>query len=655
MRWSEPQRRPGFEPRGVNRTRFAAIATALVLALGWGGGAAGSAHAQTLSDVIGTRSPNGTSSTTSDPAKQGAIEDPAPEINSNELGVVSSRASALRRSAIAIAGDTPPGTAAPSPPPPPPMSEFEAFVAETIGHPLPRFGASLLTEGARDFTPNSTITVPPDYKLNSGDTLLVGLAGSLEGNLQLVIDNNGQVFIPHIGAVSVAGVRYGDLQALLERRLGRQFRDFTLSISVGRIRGIRVYVTGYAASPGAYTLTSLSTLVNAVLASGGPSPGGSFRSIALRRNGRTVTELDAYDLLLNGDKSHDVILQNEDVLFIAPAGPQIAVMGSVNNEAIYEVRPSETLADVLRFAGGTNPVADATRVMVARLSNIDKMGWEELPISNVEGAIAENGSILRILSPIRLSRPLSLQAVLVTIDGEVARPGYYYLPPGSSLADALARAGDLTPEAFVYGTNLSRDSIRTQQQVGFDHALDDLQLALAAAPLIGRSASTATGIVRAQAAHDTIDVLRSRKPDGRLVLDLSAIATTLPGELTLENNDHVYIPPRPRAVGVFGAVYQPGSFIFKQGASLRDYITQAGGPQKISGKRDIFVVRANGSVVSMRQPGRRGFLKQPALPGDVIYVPVETNADQIFDRVKETANLVYQFGIGAVAIKVLAQ
>ena len=169
------------------------------------------------------------------------------------------------------------------PRPPPKPGEFENYVARVLNHRVPRFGAEVMSGRSTTFAPAPTATVPPDYAINPGDELLVQTSGSVESNLRLVVDSDGRIFIPRVGAIQVAGVRYGDLQSLLTERVGRQFRNFTLSAAIGRLHGVRVYVTGYAAYPGAYTVNSLSTLVNAVMAAGGPAAGGSFRNIELRQ------------------------------------------------------------------------------------------------------------------------------------------------------------------------------------------------------------------------------------------------------------------------------------------------------------------------------------------------------------------------------------
>jgi polysaccharide biosynthesis/export protein len=537
---------------------------------------------------------------------------------------------------------------------PPKPGEFELYVAEKVGRPIPRFGSSLVLENAGAFVPPTTTAVPPNYVLNPGDTIILGLTGSVESNVTLTIDNEGKIFVPRVGAINLAGVRYGDLNAALARQLGRQYRNFQVSVSVGELRGVTVFVTGYAANPGSYTFNSLSTLSNAVLAAGGPSASGSFRSVSLRRGGATIASLDLYQFILNGDRGQDAILQNNDVIYVGPAGPEVAVYGSVNAEGIFEAKPGETLADIVRFAGGTNSVADTSRLMISRISNLDKTGWEQIDMGPALRAPVERGAILRVLSAVDIARPIARQAILVTIDGEVDRQGHYYLPPGSTLGDLLSKAGGLTPQAYVFGAQVSRESIQRQQRIGFDKAIDDLELALAAAPLqIGRN--TTNGVVQLQGANAVLTVLKEREPDGRLTLDIAPDATSLPSDLVLENNDRIRVPPRPTAIGVFGAVYQTGSFVFQPGMSLGDYLTLAGGPKKIGDRGDVFVVRANGAVVSVRKGGFAKFTKLPALPGDVIFIPVKTDRDRLLEKISDIGAIIYQFSLGAAALKVLSE
>jgi protein involved in polysaccharide export with SLBB domain len=544
---------------------------------------------------------------------------------------------------------------------PPQPSEFEKFVEKTVGKPLPRFGESLILKGNQGFSVPSTTTAPPDYRLNPGDQLMIGVTGSVEGDLQVTINSEGKIFIPKIGAIDVAGVRYGDLQAALARGFGDQYKQAHISVVIGQLHGITVYVTGYAVTPGAYTVSSLSTLVDAVLAAGGPSSGGSFRYIELRRNGQLVTSLDLYQLLLKGDKSHDTLLQNQDVINIEPVGPELAVTGSVNDQAIFEAKAGETVSQVLSYAGGFNSLADDTRVVVDRLSDLDNAGSVELSPAQTKTSLAEQGEIIRVLSLGDISRPRERHAVLVAIDGEVNHPGRYYLPAGATLSELVAKAGGFSSGAFIYGAKFYRESVKQQEVVELKSVYDQLELNLAVAPLtainsglsVDSTGATNTAEIssRQRSTLQILNVLRQREPDGRLVLNLNYSAPSLPGGLALEDNDRITIPPRPTTVGVFGAVFQPGSFLFGTARSVSDYLNLAGGPQRYADRGEIFVVHADGALVSTRQ--KHHLSRTAALPGDLIFVPIRSSPSP-FVQFRQIVSVIYQLGLGVATIGILA-
>ena len=529
----------------------------------------------------------------------------------------------------------------------PPPSEFETFVSTLADQPLRRFGANLLLPTSRDFTAPPTTTVPADYRINPGDELVIGLTGSVQtDNLRLRVDNDGHVFVPRVGSVTVAGVRYADLQTVLAGQISRQYRGFRIAVTIGELHGITVYVTGFAATPGSYTVSSLSTVVNAVLAAGGPSSGGSFRSIQVRRSGRLIADFDLYDLLLHGDRSADVVLQNGDVLYISPVGAQVAVIGSVNNSAIFEARSRDTLNDILMYAGGVNTVADDGRLLV--LNPLLGGGWQQISPTQATVQIASRGEVLRVLSGLGIARPLADQPVLVTLSGEVAHPGRFYVPAGTSFSQVLAQAGGLTPAAFPYATVFTRDTVREQQRISYRRALSDTELALTAEPLTSVNQIEATQSSRLQQVQQVIRQLRNREPDGRLILDIDIAATTLPGDMVLQNNDAIYVPPRLRTIGVFGSVVNPATFQYAERNRIRDYLRRAGGPTRIGAHSQIFVVRANGQVIGNHHGIFRGsVLDQPAYPGDLIFVPIDASRGEFWARLAQIASV---FGTAALPV-----
>lgn len=525
-------------------------------------------------------------------------------------------------------------------------NEFERHVEKRLGRRLPRFGADLIVPETRDFVVPSTTTIPPTYILQPGDSIFIGLTGSVDSSIDRTIDNDGNIFLERVGSIHVAGVRYSDLKALLQRAIGTQYRGFYVSATVRKLSGVQVYVTGYANNPGSYTVNSLSTLLNAVLAAGGPASGGSFRSIKLYRGGQLVTTFDLYDLLLNGDKSHDVLLQNQDVIRIDPVGRQVAILGSVNREAIYEARPDENIDDLLRDAGGLSGLADPSRIVLYRVSQADK-GGIEIGSAAFKTTPVEDGDLIQALSVGSLLRPLEAQSVLVRIDGEVAKPGNYYVRPGTTMGELVQLAGGTTSRAYVYGTEFDRQSVRLQQRASFDEAVRQLELSLSAAPLIDSESADANARQQLTAAQDVVRRLRAAQPNGRVVLPLSQNATALPADTVLEDNDAIHVPFKPSTVGVFGAVYRPASLLYvHDGASVRSYLDQAGGPIDVADKRQIFLVRANGEVLSRHN----NVMSAKVYPGDVIFVPVKTHANRFWKHFRDLSQFLLGVGVTAAVI-----
>lgn len=584
--------------------------------------------------------------------------------NNNDVGNDSeerSRASAndavptTRIEPVEVSGSDVPSTRAQNPDagtrllPPAKPNEFEQFVETALGEPLPRFGLNLLLPGDRDYAQPATATVPPGYVLNVGDVIAISMAGSIEGSVEREIDTNGRIFLPRVGTVNLTGVRFGDLKEVLTRAINTRFRGFTVDVSVRQLRGIRVYVTGFANNPGAFSVNSLSTMVNAVLAAGGPSAGGSFRSVKLYRNNQLISDFDLYQLVRGGSRANDVVLQNEDVLYIPPLGEQVAVAGSVNAPAIYEAKPGETLQDIVRYAGGPSDLADKSRLMLYRLSDANAVGVQQVPQQVAASAPARGGDIVQVLSEGTLQRPTATQSVLVRIEGEVATPGSYYLPANTRLDDVLAKAGGLTDRAFVYGTRFERVSVRRQQTEAYRDAIRQLEISLSAAPLTAdQSIAAGERVAQQQAAREVLERLRAAEPDGRVVLDLPPSATALPANFVLENNDRIVIPARPTTVGVFGAVYRPASFALDGAKPMKvsTYLQRAGGPLRAADKGAIFVVHANGEVLSKKT----GALNAYVQPGDVIFVPVKTQSGSLWAKIREITTVVFQLGLGAATI-----
>ena len=311
-------------------------------------------------------------------------------------------------------------------------SEFESFVEDAAGHAVPVYSRHLFDAPPTTFAPMDRVPVPADYVIGPGDELLVRVWGKVELETRVVVDRNGQIFLPKIGTLTPAGLRYDQLQPYLHSAVGKLYKDFDLNVTVGQLRSIQIFVLGSARQPGVYTVSSLSTLVNALFVSGGPSATGSMRHIELRRGGRVITEFDVYDLLRNGNKSQDVQLLSGDVVFIPSVGPQVAILGSVKEPGIYELKDGSTVNSLLSDAAGLTNLASADRALLERVENHRRRQVDEFALDDAGlHQQLRDGDILRVF-PIS---PKFDNAVILR--GNVAQPGRYLWHDGMRISDLI--------------------------------------------------------------------------------------------------------------------------------------------------------------------------------------------------------------------------
>ncbi|HWB31615.1 MAG TPA: SLBB domain-containing protein [Acidobacteriaceae bacterium] len=296
---------------------------------------------------------------------------------------------------------------------------------------LPIFGASLFSKAPSTFAPVDNIPVTPDYVIGPGDEIRLQIWGQINQHGSFVVDRTGSIALPQIGTIHVAGLQFSQLTDFLRSQLSRVYRNFDLNVNLGQLRSIQVFVVGQARQPGSYTISSLSTLLNALFASGGPLPQGSLRDIQVRRNGQSVTHFDLYDLLLRGDKSKDVRLEPGDVIFIPDVGPQVAVSGSVTTPAVYELRGKTSFAQVLQLAGGLTNTAANSRLRVERIDEHIQRSMVEVALDSAGTTEAHNGDIISVDSILGRFKDA------VTLRGNVANPGRYQWHQGMRISDLI--------------------------------------------------------------------------------------------------------------------------------------------------------------------------------------------------------------------------
>ena len=718
-----------------------------------------------------------------------------------------------------------PTTQAPSSPavniPPPeepsPENEFQNFVEVSIGKKLPIFGYDLFRNPPTTFAPAERIPITGNYIVGPGDELLISIWGQVTLTGRMMVDREGNITIPHVGPVNVAGARYSDLHDRLATAVGHFYKNFQLSVSLGRLRSIQIYVTGFARRPGSYTVSSLTTLVDALFASGGPSPQGSMRAIQLKRGGAVVTSFDLYDFLLRGDNSKDIALQPEDVIFISAVGPLVAIAGAVHVPAIYELAKDSTLGDEVSVAGGLSTVADGNRVTIERIDKRTSRSVEEVPLDqsamsmplrdgdivrlvtlspkmdnavilrgnvalpgrypyrqgmrvrdlipnreflltpefwnaqvavkdrnpyevkrsqtqagrsststtnnagqttndtqqsedtrepkqrnairlsapeinwdyaviqrlnpvdlsthlvpfNLGKAVAgdENsnvvlmpGDILTIFSQRDIAVPRDEQTRFVTVEGEVRAAGVYRIEAGDTLRSILRRAGGITGKAYLYGTLLTRESARQEQQEMLDETTQQLSGQVqqrAASDTAGHPEDAAGITARSSVQMHMLGNMQAVRASGRVVLD------TKPGDrsvddlpdIPLEDGDRVSIPQRLEMVNVVGAVYRQSSYVFVEGTSVRHYLRLAGSATQTADLKHALLVRADGSVVDRKSVShlwRGGFYDVRVLPGDTLVIPTKLATGAFQRNLRDWTQIASQLAIAGASLAVIS-
>jgi polysaccharide biosynthesis/export protein len=305
------------------------------------------------------------------------------------------------------------------------------------------FGYDLFEGVPSTFAPVKDIQVPIDYVVGPGDTLNIQLYGNETASYSLTVGRDGRIKFPKLGPISVSGMGFDAAREALEHRVSQQLIGTQVSVTMGDLRSIRVFVLGEAEKPGSYTVSGLSTMTNALFVSGGVKTIGSLRNIELKRNGHLVSVLDLYDLLLHGDTSGDHQLMPGDVIFIPPIGPTATAYGAVRRPAIYELKKENTAEQLVEIAGGLSPDADAGLAQLERIetSQLREMRNINLSTSAGRNTAISNGDKLRVPA----IRPTLENSV--ELSGYVFRPGAFQYRAGLRLTDVLGSFDELRPNA----------------------------------------------------------------------------------------------------------------------------------------------------------------------------------------------------------------
>lgn len=296
-----------------------------------------------------------------------------------------------------------------------------------------RFGMNMFDPTISTFAPIGNVPVPDSYSLGADDELLIQLFGKQSAEEKVKVARDGTLSIPGFSPFNVAGLSFVKAKELIAARIKEQNLGVEVAVSMGKLRTINVMIVGEAKFPGSYTVSALSTLTQALFVSGGVSDIGSLREIKVKRAGVEVANFDLYKLLMHGDASRDVFLKHGDVVFISPIKSAVEISGEVQRPAIYEVLADETVADVVKMAGGSKAGAFPRKVVVERFNdeNIRELLNVDLTKAAEGKALARNGDVIRIGQTSKRVKHM------VTVAGAVVRPGQFAWAPGIRVNDLL--------------------------------------------------------------------------------------------------------------------------------------------------------------------------------------------------------------------------
>jgi len=492
-----------------------------------------------------------------------------------------------------------------------------------------RFGAEIFHNGTGNFE-SLPMDLPagPEYVLGPGDGLNIELWGGVSERLLRIVDREGKLALPEVGAVQVAGRSLGDVQHLVQTALRTQFRDVQADVSLSRLRSVRIYVVGDVERPGAYDVSALSTPLNALYVAGGPTTAGSLRIVRHYRGKQLVQEVDLYDLLLHGVHADLLGLQAGDTIQVPPLGPEVTIEGMVRRPAIYELHGESSLAEVLQLAGGVLRSGTLRHVDVERVESHQSRQMLRLDIpednnqQNVTQALdnfkVDDGDKIKI-SPI-----LPYAEKTVYLEGHAFRPGKFAYRDGMTVKDLIGSYNDLLPEPYKRHAEIIRLQPPDYKPVilafNLDNALAGQDQNLLLKPfdtvrIFGRfdfedaPVVTVTGAVRDPGDHvtngatrlrdavylaggttsdaqlDDAQVLR-RTDDGQLkVLSVNlrkALAGDEADDVLLQPKDRLIIHHNqakvdPATVSIQGEVARPGKYPLGETMTAADLVRVAGG------------------------------------------------------------------------------
>jgi protein involved in polysaccharide export with SLBB domain len=525
------------------------------------------------------------------------------------------------------------------------------------------FGYEVFDGSPLDYAPTEDIPVGPEYVLGPGDELYITLWGAVEKNYRVLVNREGNIVLPELGVVHVSGSTIGSFDKKLNRRFSSVYSSFSMDVSLGKLRTIQVFVVGDVVRPGAYMISSVSTVFNALFYAGGPSARGSLRRVLVYRSGEEIASVDLYDYLLRGDSAGDLVLRSGDTVFVTTIGPTASVRGAVKRPAIYELGGGETVADLIEIAGGFTADAFVGRIDIARVDRVS--GLISIVTTSSVGGSADSlhGSIGGSPRDSGEDSPRAphgggmessdQDSSATPVEGSLRRPEG---DPLQSSFDALLEDGDDVTVYTVWHVHPKRFvSVQGMVQYPGMHALSP---AMRVSDLIFKAGGLLDQayLLRAEVSRIEPEPEASGLLSNLIFIDLEKVILAPYSEenVVLQKGDKVFIRKIPgwraqHLVYVDGEVRFPGTYTLQTKEERLSYlIERAGGLSPEAFPKAGSVHREDeGRVIvdiakALEKPGEKDDLL--LVDGDSVHIPVYPNTIKVEGAVGRPGSIIFQPG-----------
>lgn len=500
-------------------------------------------------------------------------------------------------------------------------SSIPKEVEEESVKKLKRFGDEYFNNMPSTFMPINDPAASSDYVLDVDDVLFIQLIGDRSDEYEYRIDRGGNISIPDVGFLNLAGLSLESARRRINQKLKEYFVETEAIISLKEVRDISILVTGYVEKPGFYILSGYSSIFHAIISAGGISHNGSFRDIKLKRKGKTIKDFDLYDAFVFGDTSSSISLRSGDSIVVASSNNFVPLTGAFNNEAIYEFSSSDTVADLINYAGGlSNNANEKNEFSLVRSEN----GLYTEIIENVSNAkeikpqkkdklfvkFAEYKS-----DPLFLSQSEDFISEPVIVTGAVKFPGEYYINQNDNMLSLIAKFGGFKDDAYIFGAALFNQNAKDLEKEFNSRLYNDAIKSLANIGSLSRTDNIIS-------ITTLLDEFKNIEPQGRIVTEFSQEKLRSNPNLNykLSPGDRIHVPFNKKIVYIFGEILNPGTLVFNENLKLDEYINKSGGFNEYADKSSIIIIHPNGESERMRLKYFTNN-KSKIYPGSVIYVP----------------------------------